>query len=517
MDLEECKSLVELPPLRFHNVHDGKLDLSGCHNLIIVSKMYGNIEFIDLTWTAIKELHSSIGSLKNLHELDLSHCEHLKKLPSSICYSESLQVLKMRRCVSIDKFPELPKNIKELDLSETSIRQINSSSFECMPYLESLYMKKCTMLKSLPTTICKLKSLEKLSFRNCSKLKSFSEISEPMENLEELYLDGTLIDEVPQSIWKLKSLEKLSFGNCSKLKSFPEIPEPMENLKYLYLNGTLIDEVPQPIEYLPKITILDLSECENLKAIPVSNIYNMPNISCVYIEEYHKDQDWAVLSDVWISETLQQSKYFSCCECFFLYTIHNILMGKALQDRIFVTKEGEALYDPRVNFCYPGNKIPQWFAYKSMGFALPVDSAPSTWIGDESFLGIVICLVVDLGNFNDLTITCEIHCLTSLDKSHVFRSCLEITQKHTQCDTDRVFILYLTRDDIYKGKIASFKFNIKYYNRVPIQHGIGSQRVVYAEEFGTIKECGIRSIYKKDAEEFGTIHEEPHNGKRTKI
>ncbi|XP_062076356.1 TMV resistance protein N-like [Humulus lupulus] len=499
MDLHGCISLVELPPLRSHNVHDGELRLTGCYNLRIVSEMFGNIKIINLSWIAIEELHSSIGYLKNLHGLYIFNCKHLKKLPSSICYSESLQVLRMSRCVSIDKFPELPKNIKELDLSETSIRQINSSSFECMPYLVSLDMRRCTMLESLPTTIC-----------------------------------------------KLKSLEKLSFHNCSQLKSFPEILESMENLKELYLDGTWIDEVPQPIEYLPKLKILDLSECENLKSIPMSNIYNMPNIYVVYIDEYQRDQNWAVLLDVWISETLQQSKCrcscsntnlisilkwnalcnyykfwkdFTCCECFLLYTIHNILTGKALQDTIFRPKysvEKKALYCPRVNFCYPGNKIPQWFAYKSMGFALPVDSAPSTWIGDESFLGIVICLVVDLGNFNDLTILCEIHCLTSLDESHLFCSYLKITQKHTQCDTDRVFILYLTRDDIYKGKIASFKFNIYRPPRI-INSGIDWIYVEDAEKFGTIKECGIRFIYKKDAEEFGTIHEETRNAKRTKI
>ncbi|XP_062076386.1 TMV resistance protein N-like [Humulus lupulus] len=515
MDLRFCGSLVELPPLRFHNVLDGILYLNKCFNLRIVSEMFGNIKLIDLSWTKIEELHSSIGSLKNLHELRLSYCKHLKKLPSSICYSESLQLLHMRECVSIDKFPELPNNIKDLDLSETSIRQINSSSFECMPYLKYLYMTRCTMLESLPTTIC-----------------------------------------------KLKSLEQLCFSNCSQLKSFPEISEPMENLKKLYLAETWIDAVPQPIEYLPELITLDLSGCKNLKSIPVSNIYNMPNISSVYIEEYQRDQDWVVLPDVWISEILQQSKCrcscsitnlisilklyglcgyykfwkdFTCCECFLLYTIHNILVSKAQQDKIIKIKSGlteKGSYGPRVSFCYPGNKIPQWFAYKSMGFALHVDFAPSTWNGDKSFLAIVICIVVDFNrciwNRDESTIVSEIHYshMDEPDLDLFHRSCLQI-QKRTQYNTDHVFICYLTRDDIYyelrNAENASFKF----YMEDESYDNCGDKR---------IKECGIHLLYGEDAEkfdaeksdaeefdeegsdaeEFDTIHAEPHT-KRTKI
>ncbi|KAM6581879.1 hypothetical protein CsatA_005653 [Cannabis sativa] len=356
LDLEFCTNLVELPPLKFHtNFDDAKdetkainfyngcildekcdllllegiwfgglkdffLNLNMCSNLRIVSEMSGNIKYICLRSTAIEELHTSIGSLNNLFVLDLFGCRHLKNLPSSIFDSTSLSILDMHGCVSINTFPKLPKTLKALDLSGTSIQRINSSSFESMPFLKNFYMNNCTKLESIPTTIC-----------------------------------------------KLKSLQVLSFINCSKLKSFPEILEPMENLEMLYLNGTGIEVVPPSISLLAKLQNLDLRECENLKSIPISNIYNMCNVY-IFIDENPTQQHLIVSLpfDVNISTMLDHSKCkgscldmnrvsflnsqfvglidfsrdelihwkfnywkrYICSECFLFYTIHNILVSK---------------------------------------------------------------------------------------------------------------------------------------------------------------------------------------------
>ncbi|XP_062086543.1 probable disease resistance protein At4g19520 [Humulus lupulus] len=179
------------------------LDLKGCSNLRSLSVMSGNIKFICLRSTAIKELHSSIGYLKNLLVLDLCNCKCIKNLPTSIRNLESLEYLDMFGCKSIEKFPELPKNIKGLDLSRTSIQQVDSSSFECLPCLHILYMNSCIELESLPTSICKLKSLVRLDLGKCSRLKLFPEILEPMEKLEKLYLDESGIEEMPSTIENL--------------------------------------------------------------------------------------------------------------------------------------------------------------------------------------------------------------------------------------------------------------------------------------------------------------------------
>ncbi|XP_062079957.1 disease resistance protein RPV1-like [Humulus lupulus] len=354
--LNGCTSLVDLPPLRFHNIPDNAekqskvmhreykynhsmhkyivekdsynedkniftnllhykwrkedysclLDLKGCSKLRSLSEMSGNIKFICLRSTAIKELHSSIGYLKNLLVLDLGHCEWIKNLPTSIRNLESLEYLDMIGCKSIKKFPELPRNIKVLHLSGTSIQRVDIPSFECLPCLHILNMNSCKELESLPTSICKLKSLVTLDLGFCSQLKSFPEILEPMEKLEKLNLEETRIEETPSTIenlvvldelnlnycknlkclpttiCKLKSLTKLYILHCSQFKSFPEILEPMEKLKKLNLDGTGIEEMPSTIENLVVLDELNLRYCKNLKCIPTT-ICKLKSLTKLYI------------------------------------------------------------------------------------------------------------------------------------------------------------------------------------------------------------------------------------------
>uniref|UniRef100_A0A803QAD5 Uncharacterized protein n=1 Tax=Cannabis sativa TaxID=3483 RepID=A0A803QAD5_CANSA len=135
----------------------------------------------------------------------------------------------------------------------------------------------------------------RLDLGNCSRLKSFPQLLEPMEKLEIIILNGTGIEEmssssienlivletlslnecknlmcIPTTICKLKSLGELDLGGCSELKSIPEILEPMAKLKKLYLKGSGIEEMSSSIENLVVLEELNLSECKNLKSIPTT-------------------------------------------------------------------------------------------------------------------------------------------------------------------------------------------------------------------------------------------------------
>ena len=121
--------------------------------------------------------------------------------------------------LSIDKFRELPKNIRQLYLSGTSIEQVLPPSFESLPCLEILFMKNCTRLESLPTSFCKLKSLRKFFFSGCSQLKSFPEILEPMEKLEKIDLTETGIKDLPSSIEQRVMLGTLCVKGCKNEES----------------------------------------------------------------------------------------------------------------------------------------------------------------------------------------------------------------------------------------------------------------------------------------------------------
>ncbi|XP_062079959.1 disease resistance protein RPP2A-like [Humulus lupulus] len=270
-DFEGCTSLVEVPSLRFQQineknstkiirnqitsnvwskredllrygplqglkVHDYSLNLNECSNFKTLSHLSGGIEYIYLRSTAIEELHHSIWSLGHLALLDLNNCKSLKNLPEDICNLECMKELNLGGCVCINMFPKLPKNIVRVDLSGSAIEQVPSSSFDYCTSLEVLCLKDCTRLEYVSTTISKLKLLNYLDLSYCSKLKCFPNITEPMEHLVHLYLDGSGIEEIQyRSIKTLIGLRMLNLRQCKNLKSLPIGNFCTSHLEVLYL------------------------------------------------------------------------------------------------------------------------------------------------------------------------------------------------------------------------------------------------------------------------------------------
>ncbi|KAL6311732.1 hypothetical protein AAG906_020727 [Vitis piasezkii] len=164
--------------------------------------------------------------------------------------------------------------LKSLDLSGTCIKEL-PSSIEFLKHLADLL--KCENLKSLSSSICRLKYLEELCLFGCSNLETFPEIMEDMECLRSLDLSGTCIKELPSSIEFLKHLADLRLVKCENLKSLPssicrlfQIMEDMECLKSLDLSGACIKELPSSIEFLKHLVDLPLVKCENLRSLPSS-------------------------------------------------------------------------------------------------------------------------------------------------------------------------------------------------------------------------------------------------------
>ena len=87
---------------------------------------------------------------------------------------------------------------------------------ECPLELDSLCLRECKNLESLPSTICELKSLTTLSCPGCSQLKTFPAILETWENLR------TAIEELPSSIQHIRGLRYLNLAYCNNLVSLPE-------------------------------------------------------------------------------------------------------------------------------------------------------------------------------------------------------------------------------------------------------------------------------------------------------
>ncbi|KAB2598623.1 TMV resistance protein N-like [Pyrus ussuriensis x Pyrus communis] len=295
LDLYGCQELKSLPS----SIHMGSLQtlrLSGCSNLEKfpdISDVMGNLSRLHLDSTAIKELPSSINKLTGLSVLDLSWCQELKSLPSSI-YMGSLQTLNLSGCSNLEELPEILdiiENLSGLCLDGTAIKELPSSINKLMGHIV-LNLSGCQELKSL-TSIIHMGSLQTLYLCGCSNFEEFPDISDVMEKLSNLYLGGTAIKELPSSINKLTGLTVLDLSGCRKLKSlpssihmgslltlnlsgcsnlekFPDISDVMGKLSQLYLDGTAIKELPSSINKLMGLTHLDLSGCQELNSLPSS-------------------------------------------------------------------------------------------------------------------------------------------------------------------------------------------------------------------------------------------------------
>lgn len=162
----------------------------------------------------------------------------------------NLTNLTLEGCLSLGKFPELPRNVKNLNLSKTSIREV-PSSIQRVSCLEIFDLSDCRNLESLPTAICKLKSLQSLYLSGCSKFRNFPEIVEPMEQLAELELDRTAIKKLHPSIENLVGLVSLHLEMCENLESVPDSIYNISSLEYVSLWRCVRLKCPSPDD-LPK-------------------------------------------------------------------------------------------------------------------------------------------------------------------------------------------------------------------------------------------------------------------------
>ncbi|KAB2596466.1 TMV resistance protein N-like [Pyrus ussuriensis x Pyrus communis] len=283
-NLKDCKELKSLPSkIRMRSLKT--FNLSGCSNLEMfpeISEGMEELKELNLSWSKIKELPSSINNLTGLSHLNLEHCMELKSLPSNI-RMKSLKTFSLYGCSNLEMFPEILEGSKIKELP---------SSINNLTGLSHLNLIICQELKSLPSSI-RMKSLKTFNLYGCSSLEMFPEILEGMEELEELNLSCSKIKELPLSINNLTGLSHFKLKNCKELKSlpscihmkclktfnlygcsnlemFPSISEGIEGLEELDLSGSRIKELPPSINNLTGLSHLNLSNCKELKRLPSS-------------------------------------------------------------------------------------------------------------------------------------------------------------------------------------------------------------------------------------------------------
>ncbi|KAM5563403.1 TMV resistance protein N [Rosa sericea] len=285
IELQNCTSLVQVPTY-FQNLDKlTSLNLSGCSSLKHLPDMPVNMTTLYLRGTAIEELPASIWSHKKLVSLDLMYCQDLKNLPSSTCNLDSLQILGLLGCSTLGRFSELPRNIRHLCLTGAAIIEEIPSSIGCVSGLVSIQLENCKKFVRLPTSICKLKSLSRLSLFGCCKFKDFPEILEPMEGLEFLNLSKTAIEELPMSTENLVGLKKLELFNCNNLRF---VPSSIYKIKSVVLDGCrelhfLESALPSPSSVADLVLELDFSNCKFFTELHLVALINLSLLKTVNV------------------------------------------------------------------------------------------------------------------------------------------------------------------------------------------------------------------------------------------
>ncbi|OMO75557.1 hypothetical protein COLO4_26018 [Corchorus olitorius] len=175
LSARDCEKLMTLPSLN-RLISLGSLHLNGSLKFNKFPEISSTkIQFLDIGWTAIQKVPSSISCLSALRELKLSGCRKLKRISNSICKLKSLKLVQSKDCLRLERFPEISETmgaLGEVDLSGTSIKELSFSIVKHLPKLQELNLNRCENLEHLPNGFHNLKSLRYLYLRSCRRLKS---------------------------------------------------------------------------------------------------------------------------------------------------------------------------------------------------------------------------------------------------------------------------------------------------------------------------------------------------------
>ncbi|KAL6343056.1 hypothetical protein AAG906_017868 [Vitis piasezkii] len=296
--------------------------------------------------------------------------------------------------------------------------------------LDSLCLRDCRNLTSLPSSIFGFKSLATLSCSGCSQLESFPEILQDMESLRKLYLNGTAIKEIPSSIQRLRGLQYLCLRNCKNLVNLPEsicnltsfktlvvsrcpnfnkLPDNLgrlQSLEHLFvahldsmnfqlpslsglcslrtlkLQGCNLREFPSEIYYLSSLVTLSLRG-NHFSRIPdgISQLYNLKDLHLGHCKMLQHIPE--------LPSGLFRLDAHHCTSLENLSSRSNLLWSslfKCFKSQI----QGREFRRIVTTFIAESNGIPEWISHQKSGFKITM-KLPWSWYENDDFLGFVLC------------------------------------------------------------------------------------------------------------------------------
>lgn len=273
---------------------------SGIKKLTESGQFFSLLVKLDISGSEITQLPDSIGEMTNLKVINMefsSICE----LPTSIEYLEKLEELLAKGCEHLrGDIPSVIGALSSLRILDFSFTRISSlpSTLSELYRLQTLNLESCNELENLPELP---KSLTCLHVK-CRKLKSLPDLSE-LNSLRDLQLFSALHEFKADWICKLSRLVKLElclprinalyFGGTSQVRSLSICCNKLETLGQL--PSTLLRLCLAHIDELPKLS--------NLKSL-------------AFIEFYKCSIDHDKFQSLG-TEKLKSSEHLSSSECNF--------------------------------------------------------------------------------------------------------------------------------------------------------------------------------------------------------
>ncbi|XP_031116134.1 disease resistance-like protein DSC2 isoform X2 [Ipomoea triloba] len=335
LDLGECEYLTRTP------------DFSGAKNL-------GTLKFVGCS--SLEKVHSSIGDLRMLVELNLGGCTRLKKLPRKFWHWQLRSVEDPSSSVRYSsKIKELGENfgiltsLRKLDLSFTNIHILPSNT----PHL-------LKPPKSIPNFM-------RSFFRNYH-LKLIQQFP---PNLEVINLQNCKNLEVVSATLPT-CLKWIDLYACTNLKMLPELPHTIAHIWLIDCkNLKMLSQLPQTLLSLYAIN------CEWLETVHLPNMLKFVNLTnCKKLKEI---QGWEN------AQFLREIKLIGVPCINFSENINQILKVSKLDSNI------------KFEGSLPNNETLSWLMFEENGSSSSSISFP--WprlISNLEFLGICIWVVSKL-------------------------------------------------------------------------------------------------------------------------
>ncbi|OAO89834.1 hypothetical protein AXX17_AT5G38640 [Arabidopsis thaliana] len=303
-------------------------------------------------FSKLEKLWGGIQPLTNLKKINLGYSSNLKEIPN-LSKATNLKTLTLTGCESLVEIPSSIWNLQKLEM---------------------LYASGCIKLQVIPTNI-NLASLEEVNMSNCSRLRSFPDIS---SNIKRLYVAGTMIKEFPASIvghWC--RLDFLQIGSRS-LKRLTHVPE---SVTHLDLRNSDIKMIPDCVIGLPHLVSLLVENCTKLVSI-----------------QGHSPSLVTLFADHCISLK-------SVC-CSFHGPISKLMFYNCLKlDK--ESKRGIIQQSGNKSICLPGKEIPAEFTHQTIGNLITISLAPGCEEAYSTFSRFKACLLLSpIKNFAFNKINC---------------------------------------------------------------------------------------------------------------